>query len=1058
MSAEIKRIKLNIPTYEPYPSEELPMFFEKRPYQGAEGRVYPIPYTDRLTNEPKDKEYDAVILKNEHIEAVLLPEIGGKIHKATDLHNGYEFIYGNTVIKPAMVGLAGPWVSGGVEFNFPQHHRPTTYMPSDCTVRENSDGSKTCIMSETDLFNRLRGQIAITVRPGSSVLEGEVTVYNRTDKPLPFMWWNNLAVRVHGKYKACFPPDIEWGNDHDRRAVISFPVMKGIYKTARPFDYGEGTDVTWYSNVKLPTSVMVSKGQSDMDFLGGYDFSANAGTVTVCDHRMSPGKKMWTWGDGVFGHTWCANLTDNGDRYIELMTGSYTDNQPDFTYIAPGETRKFTHLWFPIRDIGAPANASRNGALSFEITEGKINCAAMATSVRENAVLSLYRNGMLIESKKGTASPESIISLTADMIEGAKEYEFTLSLTDESGKELISYTPSKKGEKTPPKARPIPPRPSEIDSLEELYIHGKHLTQYKHHTYEADAYFAEALRRDPEDYRCNLEMGRFSMEKGEFDKAEAYLTKAVDRIKMRNDNPENTEALYTLGLVKKLKGETDKAYKLFSDASWQYAYRSPALYEMALIDMKNGEKEKALEELTECLITNGRHYGARTLKAYIEKDISGIEGVLKEVPTDTFASFALNFLNGTPIDGYTLERPENCLDASIDFENAGFIDEAVKCLTMCTNKNALTAFTLKRLTGEYEKATLVRCFPNRLTDIKTLDIDDGDAQYLLGCLYYDRRNYHDAERSWEKTLAKDPCHAFAMRNLAGSYFNHSNKKEEARALLEKALVYAPDNARILYELLQIYKNTGASPEERIALLEKNFELCKRRDDCFLELGILYTQVGELEKAKELLLSKRFNIYEGGEGKLTKHHGWLYTLLAEEEIKKGNIEKAKYYFDNAFIFPANYGEGRHYSAQEANINYFAGLLYESLGDIKTAKEKFNAAANQPTHITEITYFAALALIRLGEEEKAKEMLNAMLKAGEAKLENADLHGYFGVGMASPLPFELDIVKRNTIDALLLKALAYKGLGNREESEKAASALREIDPYGTPFAFFGMLEIL
>ena len=109
MAAEVQRIKLNIPTYEPYPSEELPMFFEKRPYQGAEGRVYPIPYSDRLTNEPKDKEYDAVILKNEHIEVVLLPEIGGKIHKATDLHNGYEFIYGNTVIKPAMVGLAGPW-------------------------------------------------------------------------------------------------------------------------------------------------------------------------------------------------------------------------------------------------------------------------------------------------------------------------------------------------------------------------------------------------------------------------------------------------------------------------------------------------------------------------------------------------------------------------------------------------------------------------------------------------------------------------------------------------------------------------------------------------------------------------------------------------------------------------------------------------------------------------------------------------------------------------------------------------------------------------------------
>ena len=28
--------------------------------------------------------------------------------------------------KSSLVGLAGPWISGGVEFNWPQHHRPGT--------------------------------------------------------------------------------------------------------------------------------------------------------------------------------------------------------------------------------------------------------------------------------------------------------------------------------------------------------------------------------------------------------------------------------------------------------------------------------------------------------------------------------------------------------------------------------------------------------------------------------------------------------------------------------------------------------------------------------------------------------------------------------------------------------------------------------------------------------------------------------------------------------------------------------------------------------------------
>ncbi|MBE6612290.1 MAG: DUF5107 domain-containing protein, partial [Ruminococcaceae bacterium] len=285
MSVKLTRGKMTIPTYEPKAPNSLPFFLENKPYQGAAGRLYPLPYTDRLTNETIDKDYDAVTLENEYIKTTLLPELGGKIHGAVDKSNGYEFIYQNTVIKPALVGLAGPWVSGGVEFNWPQHHRPTTFMPLEAVTRENPDGSVTCIMGEAEPYNRMRGAVEITVYPGRSVVEAKAVVYNRTDRPLPFMWWNNLAVRVHDKYKASFPPDVEWGNDHDRRAVIPFPVMKGVYKTARPFDYGEGTDASWYPNIKLPTSVMVSRHQSDMDFLAGYDFAADAGTVTVSDHH-----------------------------------------------------------------------------------------------------------------------------------------------------------------------------------------------------------------------------------------------------------------------------------------------------------------------------------------------------------------------------------------------------------------------------------------------------------------------------------------------------------------------------------------------------------------------------------------------------------------------------------------------------------------------------------------------------------------------------------------------------------------------------------------------------
>lgn len=586
---KISRRQEKLPTYIPKEANELPFFLEKKPYQGATGKVYPIPYVDRLSNECVDKEYDMVTLSNEYIEVNLLPELGGKVHGARQLSNNYEFIYQNACIKPAMVGLAGPWVSGGIEFNCPQHHRPTTFAPAEPTIIENEDGSKTCWMGEIEPFHHMRSVVGITVYPGSSVVEAKCMICNRTDAPLPFMWWNNLAVRVHKDYKAIFPPDVQWGNDHDRRAVISFPVMKGVYKTARPFDYGDGTDVTWFSNVKLPTSVMVMRGQSDMDFLGGYDFAADAGTITVADHAYSVGKKMWTWGDGAFGNAWCANLTDNGDRYIELMTGVYTDNQPDFTYLMPGEVKTFDTVWYPIFGIGIVKNATREAALAFDYNNNSLQVGCITTSARSNAKICVSIKDKLYAQEQCDISPECAVKFTFSLPENTEEKDVSVAVYADHGALLVEYKPGALCEKQRPQERTIPPKPAKVGSLEELYLHGAHLEQYKHHTYDPEDYYQEALRRDPCDLRCNLAMGKLSIEKGMFDKARDYLQKSISRLKMRNDNPADPEAIYHLGRLENLTGNDDAAYQCFADATWQYAWIAPGLYKMACIDIKRGD-------------------------------------------------------------------------------------------------------------------------------------------------------------------------------------------------------------------------------------------------------------------------------------------------------------------------------------------------------------------------------------------------------------------------------------------------------------------------------------
>ncbi len=99
---------VNIPAYAPMAADRNPMFLHRRVYQGSSGKVYPLPFIDRIATEAQDRSWEAVHLENEFVRVMVLPEIGGRIHVGLDKTNGYDFFYRQNVIKPALVGLAGP--------------------------------------------------------------------------------------------------------------------------------------------------------------------------------------------------------------------------------------------------------------------------------------------------------------------------------------------------------------------------------------------------------------------------------------------------------------------------------------------------------------------------------------------------------------------------------------------------------------------------------------------------------------------------------------------------------------------------------------------------------------------------------------------------------------------------------------------------------------------------------------------------------------------------------------------------------------------------------------
>ena len=113
---QMKEDTIMLPTYAPGGYDKTPIFFTGRVYQGAQGRVYPYPMQDVLHDEKIDENYKYLVLENEWLQMGLLPEHGGHLLNFTDKKTGFEIFYRQHVVKPALIGMLGAWISGGVEW------------------------------------------------------------------------------------------------------------------------------------------------------------------------------------------------------------------------------------------------------------------------------------------------------------------------------------------------------------------------------------------------------------------------------------------------------------------------------------------------------------------------------------------------------------------------------------------------------------------------------------------------------------------------------------------------------------------------------------------------------------------------------------------------------------------------------------------------------------------------------------------------------------------------------------------------------------------------------
>lgn len=1099
LDVAVWRQPVEIDTYLPELPNHYPAYLDRRVYQGSSGRVYPLPFFERIAVEKRPRAWDAIHLENRWLRLMVLPELGGRIHVAQDRSNGHDLFYRNEVIKPALIGLTGPWIAGGVEFNWPQHHRPGTFLPTDVSIERDESGVVTVWCSEHDPFTRMKGMHGICLHPDRAIVETRARLHNRTDETQTFLWWANAAVSAHADYQSFFPPDVTMVADHARRAVTAYPAADRSYYGV---DYPERRNVTttspsgktvsgdridWYRNIPVPTSYMCLASRGE--FFGGYDHSAEAGFIHVADRQVSVGKKQWTWGAAPFGRAWDRNLSDDGSAYVELMAGVFSDNQPDFAHIAPGETKVFSQFWYPFRGIGPAQQASVEAATRLEWTSDAVRVHLAVTRDRPKAQIEVRdRTGQLLAARTTSVAPERPVHFDLPLPDTVGPTELTLLVHDDEEELLHLDTASA----PPSTARPAvaPELPVEVASVDELYRIGLHLAQYRHATRSPVPYWHEARRRDPGHPGSCVELAALAHQRGLHADAEELLRTAISRLTGLNSNPINTRAYYLLGLALVRMGRPVDAYDAFGRASWSRAWRAPAGFQMALLDARAGRHGRARQRLDDVLRCEPEHLRARCLQILQLRHLGSTEAAEDEVQRQLSVDPLDWWLRDLAGDDLTCD-PQTCVDVALEYKRAGELDEALRVFDHAWRNEhhpVLGAPTVRPLVALYRAdllATLGRheearvelrraatvdgqyCFPSRLDDAELLQavvaddrVDQADldrqmkisviarANAMLGHWLYAHGRRREAVTHWRAAVEGDPTDSVSWRNLGLAAYNEGGDAEEAARCYQAARAAAPDDSRLLFEADCLARRRGVPPRVRLRAMLDHRELVAQRDDLTVELAHLLVTDGRSTQARALLVEREFQPWEGGEGEALRAWDRVHVSLAREALAAQDPLRALGFVDAALSPPPSLGEARHPLEGPSALMLLRGDCLARLDRMDEARESWRSAAS-PAVVASgsggaATIAAVAALRRLGQHDEAADLVVGMRDHCERLSTTTPEIDYFATSLPELLLFNEDLEVARDREVAVLEVQLDLADGHLSRATESLTHVLDQDP--------------
>ena len=1049
---------LVIPTYELNPPNPYPALLD---WQRRKWRpVYPYPFLDSLGTEKTNKSWRAVYLENEYLKVTVLPELGGHVYQIFDKTLNRDIIYSNPVMKYAMVALRGAWVSGGIEWNFPDGHTLTTVAPIDYVMRTEADGSAAVAIGDTERVQCMQWQVILRLRPGTRVLESEVTLNNRREVPGRYWYWSTAGAPAAADLRFNYP--MREAYPHAFWPVFKFPIEKGV-------------DIGRFSEV--PNFLSLFARDSKRDYFGIYYEKSDWGVVHVADHRELPGKKTWTWGTDDNGDVWIDKLTDGGGQYVEFQGGRF-ETQMEHQFIAPHRVEHFFEYWFGVNRMGgAWTEATRDAAVRVDL-QGSRAAVSIAPNHRFiQAELSLVNGGKQVHTEHIDLDPTKVFTTTFDVSAPRQPIELTLKSKD--GRVLLRYRTDSPVDNNPDfkaATRPIPDPPNPT-SAEQSYVAGLAFDKKSKEREARDAY-TEALKRDPGFAPAHIALGLSFYRSGEYEAAAKHLDAALVR------NKDAGDAHYYLALVQRALGQTSEAE---DHLLWlvRSGYReSLARYVLGEIAFANGDTKTALEQLQQAVMLDPRDLKARTVLAAAERldgnvtaALTTINEVANELPIDYFAINEQILINraarntenekaATDQLRQLLSRePDAVLELAFNYMAIGQQQEAITILEdaikrgptgiLAVDKNRIhpmlyyTLGYLYQKAGQRERARTqfalgmkgdpAFVFPHRVEEIDVLrtavavNANDGRAAYYLGNVLAGLNRDKEALAAWRDAVKLDPTNTIAQRNYARALWLVSQNREEAAAQYQRAINVTPNDFRLYIEFDKLLAELRAT-DRRIKLLEGAPAAVLAQSGAVQSLAGAYIDAGRFSDAAALLAKTTFTSGEGEDAALGLYRK-AHLGLARKYREADDHLKAATEFAAVTEFPRNFGVGRPAMQSQAQYYVAAAREYEAAGKRdeaerwwqRAATEELNPPSQPEEPWSEHYYYKAVALDHVGRKADARKLYERLARLNDDQK----------MVQAEPWPATGAI-------RFVLAGAGLKALGRNDEARIAFERALKIDP--------------